>query len=104
LSAAVSPGQLLMLANLEKKREVIVQVVRKRVYTPTICYLEIEFIEAAPGFWGMEFSAATALLPKNAQDVETAAMVMTAKATADQPGILPPAPDAGELQTFKRKV
>jgi TonB family protein len=104
LSAAVSPGQLLVLANVETKREVIVQVVRKRAYKPTICYLEIEFIEAAPRFWGMEFSAATALLPKNEQDVKAAAAVITAEATADQPGILPPAPDAGEVQTFKREV
>ena len=104
LSAAVTPGQLLVLANVETKREVIVQVLRKRAYKPTICYLELEFVEPAPRFWGTEFSAATALLPKNAQDAETAAMVITAEATADQPGILPPVPNAGELQTFKRKV
>jgi len=104
LSAAVTPGQLLVLANVETKREVIVQVLRKRAYKPTMCYLELDFVEAAPRFWGTEFSAATALLPKNAQDAETAAMVITAEATADQPGILPPAPDAGELVTFKREV
>jgi hypothetical protein len=89
---------------METKHEVIAQVLRKRAYKPTICYLEIEFVEAAPGFWGTEFSAATGLLPKNAQDAETAAMVITAEATADQPWILPSAPDAGELQTFKREV
>jgi protein TonB len=104
LSAAVTPGQLLVLANPETKREVIVQVVRKRAYKPTMCYVELEFVEAAPRFWGMEFSAATALLPKNDQDVETAAMVITAEATGDQPWILPTAPDAGEVQTFKREV
>ena len=104
LSAAVTPGQLLLLANVETKREVIVQVVRKRAYKPTICYLEMEFAEPAPRFWGMEFSAATALLPKHAQDAEAAAMVISAETTADQPGVLPPAPSAGELQTFKREV
>jgi len=104
LSAAVAAGQLLVLANLETKREVIVQILRKRSYKPTMCYLEVEFVEAAPRFWGTEFSAATALLPKNTQDVETAALVITAEATADQPGILPTAPDASELQRFKREV
>ena len=104
LSAAVTAGQLLVLANLETKREVIVQILRKRSYKPTMCYLEVEFVEAAPRFWGTEFSAATALLPKNTQDVETAALVITAEATADQPGILPTAPDASELQRFKREV
>lgn len=104
LSAAVTPGQLLVLANVETKREVIAQIVRKRTYKPTMCYLEIEFVEPAPRFWGTEFSAATALLPKNTQDVETAAQVVTAEATADQPWILPTAPDAGELQAFKREL
>ena len=104
LSAAVAAGQLLVLANVETKREVIVQILRKRSYKPTMCYLEVEFVEAAPRFWGTEFSAATALLPKNTQDVETAARVITAEATADQPWILPTAPDASELQMFKREV
>ena len=104
LSAAVAAGQLLVLANLDTKREVIVQILRKRSYKPTMCYLEIEFVEAAPRFWGTEFSAATALLPKNTQDVETAALVITAEATADQPWILPTAPDASELQMFKREM
>ncbi len=104
LSAAVSAGQLLLLANLETKREVIVQILRKRSYKPTMCYLEVEFVEVAPRFWGTEFSAATALLPKNTQDVEAAALVITAEATADQPWILPTPPDASELQRFKREV
>jgi TonB family protein len=104
LSAAVTAGQLLVLANVETKREVIVQILRKRSYKPTICYLEVEFLEAAPRFWGTEFSAATALLPKNTQDVETAALVITAEATADQPWILPTAPDASVVQMFKREM
>jgi len=104
LSAAVTAGQLLVLANVETKREVIVQILRKRSYKPTMCYLEVEFVEAAPRFWGTEFSAATALLPKNTKDVETATLVITAEATADQPWVLPTAPDANELQMFKREM
>jgi Gram-negative bacterial TonB protein C-terminal len=104
LSAAVAAGQLLVLANAETKSEVIVQILRKRSYKPTMCYLEVEFLEAAPRFWGTEFSAATALLPKNTQDVETAALVIAAESTADQPWILPTAADASELQRFKREV
>jgi Gram-negative bacterial TonB protein C-terminal len=104
LSAAVTAGQLLVLTNVETKREVIVQILRKRSYKPTMCYLEVEFVESAPRFWGTEFSAAAALLPKNTQDVETAALVITAEATADQPWILPTAPDASVVQIFKREV
>jgi protein TonB len=52
----------------------------------------------------MEFSAASALLPKNAQDVKAAEMVISAEATADEPGELPAAPAIEEVQTFKREV
>jgi hypothetical protein len=104
LAAAVSPGQLLFLANVESKREVVAQVKRKRTYRPTICYVELEFAEAAPRFWGMEFSAASALLPKNALDAKTAETVVAAEATADEPGELPAAPTTAELEAFKRDV
>src|SRR2546430_13267775 len=46
------------LTNEESKREVVAQVIRKRTYRPTECYVELEFTEAASGFWGTEFSAA----------------------------------------------
>jgi hypothetical protein len=103
LSAAVAHGQLLLLTNVELKREVIVQVKRKRVHRPTSCFVELEFVEPAPGFWGMEFSAATALLPKAAQDAEAAALVISAEATTDEPGE-PQAPTVEEIQAFKREV
>lgn len=104
LSAAVAPGQLLFLTNVESKREVVAQVKRKRAYRPTICYVELEFAEPAPRFWGMEFSAAAALLPKDAQDAQAAELVITAEATADEPGEPPAAPSVEEVQGLKREV
>jgi hypothetical protein len=104
LSAAVAPGQLLLLKNVEAKREAVGQVKRKRADRPTSCYVELEFAEPAPRFWGREFSAAAALLPKAAQDAEAAKVVMSAEATADEPGELPGAPTEEELQAFKREV
>jgi protein TonB len=92
LSAAVAPGQLLFLTNEESKREAVAQVKRKRTYRPTNCYVELEFAEPAPRFWNMEFSAATALLPKDAQEAEAAALVISADATAE------------EVQELKREV
>ena len=103
LSTVVVPGQLLLLANLELRREVVAQVKRKRAYKPTSCYVELEFAEPAPRFWGMEFSAASALLPKNAKDVEAAALVTSAEAIADEAGE-PPVPVAGEVQALRREV
>lgn len=104
LSAAVARGQLLFLANVESKREVVAQVKRKRTHKPTSCYVELEFAEPAPRFWGMEFSAAAALLPKDARDAEAAALVISAEATADEPGEPPPAPAVEEVQALRREV
>ena len=58
LSAAVAIGQLLFLTNKVTGREIVTQVVRKKDFKPTACYVELEFTEAAPGYWGVEFPAA----------------------------------------------
>jgi TonB family protein len=104
LSVAVARGQLLFLANVESKGEVVGQVVRKCRYKPTSWYVEVKFAEFVPRFWGMEFSAAAALLPKDAKDAETAALVISAEASADEPEEPPPAPTVEEVQAFKREV
>lgn len=104
LAAAVSPGQLLFLANEESKREVVAQVIRKRVFRPTECYVELEFTEPAPGFWGMEFSAATALLPKDEKLIAAAEMVASAETTADELEEAAPPPSADEVLALKKEV
>ena len=104
LAAAVTPGQLLFLTNEESKREVVAQVMRKRTFRPTECYVELEFIEPAPGFWGMEFSAATALLPKDAAQVAAAELVASAETTTDELGEPAPPPSAEEVFALKKEV
>jgi TonB family protein len=104
LSTAVVPGQLLLLSNLESKREVVAQVKRRRAYKSTSCYVELEFVEPASRFWGMEFSAATALLPKNANDAETAALVSSAEVIANEAGEPPAAAAAGDVQALRREL
>lgn len=71
LSAAVATGQLIFLRNKRTNIEVVSQVVGKRVYRPTSCYLELKFTEDIAEFWGVEF-------PKQAAEpvkVWTAAVV-----------------------------
>ena len=104
LSATVARGQLLFLANVESKREVVAQVKRKRRYKPMNCYVELEFAEPAHRFWGMEFSAAAALLPKDAKNAEAAALVISAEASTDEPGEPPPAPTVEEVQALRQEV
>jgi Gram-negative bacterial TonB protein C-terminal len=103
LSTAVVPGQLLLLANVESKREVVAQVKRRRAHNSQSCYVELEFAELAPRFWGMDFSAATALLPIKASDAELTARVMSAE-IIDEPWKPPAAPAVEEVQALREAL
>src|SRR5262245_66230806 len=63
LSAGVADGQLLFLTNKKTGKEVVTQVVRKRSFRPTSCYVDLEFTEASPGFWGIEFPKSAPAMP-----------------------------------------
>jgi periplasmic protein TonB len=55
LSSPVASGQLLFLTNEKTKKEVVCQVVKSKNYSNVSGYVELEFTEAAPGFWGLRF-------------------------------------------------
>src|SRR5215467_8017003 len=104
LTAAVTRGQLLFLSNEESKREVVTQVIRKRAHRPTECYVELEFTEPAPGFWGTEFSAATALLPKDAKLIAAAELIASAETTDDELDESTPPPSSEQVEALRREV
>lgn len=104
LTAPVARGQLLLLANVESKREVCAQVKLTRTHQPTTCYVELEFAEPAPRFWGMEFSAASSLLPKDPKDAQAAALVIAGEANGEEAGEPLAAPSIEEVQALKREV
>ena len=55
LASSVAAGQLLFLTNDKTKKEVVCQVVKSKTYRNVSGYVELEFTEAVPGFWGMRF-------------------------------------------------
>src|ERR1700741_783658 len=55
LQSSVAAGQLLFLTNEKTKKEVVCQVVKSKNYRNVSGYVELEFTEAVPGFWGMRF-------------------------------------------------
>jgi TonB family protein len=59
LSSAVAPGQLLFLTNEKTKKEVVCQVVKSKSHAGASGYVELEFTEPAPGFWGLRFSGSS---------------------------------------------
>jgi protein TonB len=104
LTAAVTPGQLLFLSNEESKREVVTQVIRKRDFRPTECYVELEFTDPAPGFWGTTFSAATPLLPKDAKLIAAAELIASAETIEDELHEATPPPSAEQVEALRREV
>jgi TonB family protein len=101
LSATVVPGQLIFLTNKQNNREVVCQVVQKRNNQPTGCYVELQFTEPQPDFWGVVFpkNEATAAVPapreKFARSAGTAEPV-TETVVAE--------PNAEEVELLKREV
>lgn len=63
LASAVSTGQLLFLTNEKTKKEVVCQVVKSKTQPSTAGYVELEFTEAAPDFWGMRFAGSAPASP-----------------------------------------
>ena len=104
LSAAVATGQLLFLTNKGTRREVVARVTRKRDFRPTSCYVEVEFSEPSPGFWGIAFPETPELVPANPQQQEAAELAQAAEAISDEPAVLTTAPSAHEVTALKQEV
>ena len=97
LSAAVVDGQLLFLTNKSTGKEVVTQVLRKRSFRPTNCYVDLEFTESCPGFWGIEF-------PKSAPDsgktiADKIKLGDENEGRANKPAMVPDAQDVERLRT-----
>jgi periplasmic protein TonB len=118
LAAAVAPGQLLFLTHKESKREVVAQVTRKRDFRPTICYVEVEFSESSPDFWGIQFPETSAAMPapvakaplaqESSQQPEAVepepAEPMEEDFIGDEPVTTAAAPTAQEVASLKTEV
>jgi hypothetical protein len=104
LSAAVTAGQLLFLTNKNSGKEIVTQVLRKRSFKPTACYVELEFTEAAPGFWGVEFPAADSGAQAELLAGSVAAELAEAELTEEEPGVHAPPPDAAEVAKLRQEV
>ena len=105
LSAAVATGQLLYLTNRQSQREVVAQVIRKRSFRPTSCYVELEFTEPAPGFWGppeILTEAAEPVAPS--AQTEAREMVQSAEPTDERQDSLKIAPSALDVERLKNEV
>jgi TonB family protein len=69
LSAAVEPGQLMMVANRKSHQNVLCRVVNAKKYSNAKGYAEIEFLQPAEGFWEAYIPQGTLMLTERAKIV-----------------------------------
>jgi TonB family protein len=97
LASNVAPGQLLFVTNDKTKKEVVCQVVKSKNYRTVTGYVELEFTESAPGFWGVRIptdSAPAAAQPKAPVAQRPAAPPAAISPAIGTPKVAPPAPVA----------
>ena len=63
LSAAVVVGQLLFLRHAESQKEIVTRVLRQRSFGTAIAYVELEFTEVVPDFWGKPVAGTESAAP-----------------------------------------
>jgi protein TonB len=104
LSAAVAVGQLIFLTNKQTGKEVVAQVLRKRSYRPTACYVELDFTEQTAGFWGVEFPAAGEAKLASPMEGSAAAELAEAELTEEAGESAAPPPDQAEVARLRNEV
>ncbi len=104
LSAAVAVGQLVFLTNKQTGKEVVTQVLRKRSYRPTACYVELDFTEPTTGFWGVEFPTAEDAKAAGLSKDSAAADLAEAELTEEAGDIAAPPPDQAEVARLRSEV
>jgi len=104
LSAAVAVGQLIFLTNKQTGKEVVTQVLRKRSYRPTACYVELDFTEPAAGFWGVEFPTEEEAKATGSSKSSAAADLAEAELTEETGDGAAAPPDQAEVARLRSEV
>ncbi|HTZ47887.1 MAG TPA: TonB family protein [Verrucomicrobiae bacterium] len=60
IATALAPGQLVFLTNEKSKKEVVCQVIKSKSSGSAGAYVELQFTEPSPGFWGVQLPGAAA--------------------------------------------
>jgi TonB family protein len=81
LAAEVSKGQMVAVTNLNTQRGMLCRVVNVRTYPNLKHYVEVEFAQPVPGFWGVNFP----------QEVSSAAKPAPVEPQATEPQEVSPA-------------
>ena len=106
LTEPVSEGQILILKNPRVKQEVACRVVSSKTNASAKGYVEVEFFQAAPGFWGITFPSATssASSPVEPAPAVPAPVQSRVEPSAAKPAFFQPTPVAPNVVTPKPVV
>ena len=63
VATPLASGQLVFLTNEKTKKEVVCQVVKSKSTGNAAAYVELQFTEPSPGFWGIQVPGAPAAAP-----------------------------------------
>jgi TonB family protein len=87
IAAALASGQLVFLTNENTKKEVVCQVVKSKSSGAAGSYVELQFTEPAPGYWGPQLvaPATTPAAPRPAATAPLPASKPVAPAAAPAP-------------------
>lgn len=100
LAAPVAVGQLLFLTCKRSKEEVVCQVLRTRSFRPAVCYVELQFTEERPDFWGVAFPEGKT----GGSELSGTERVEAEETTKDDSGT-PVAPQsAGDVEQLKKEA
>jgi len=108
IATPLAPGQLVFLTNEKTKKEVVCQVVKSKSGGSANGYVELQFTEPAPAFWGLRLPGTAPAPPPSVPAVPHASTVpptpktvapspIAAKTPASfpappKPAVVPPAP------------
>jgi protein TonB len=100
LTAPVSEGQLLFLTNKKSNEEVVCQVLHKRTIGASTCYVELQFTEQKPNYWGVAFPKGK----KRGAEFTAAEQVAAEQTTEQDAGTAPPAHREKDVDDLKTHV
>jgi TonB family protein len=104
LSAPVADGQLLFLKHRKSSKEIVTRVLKQRTFGTANAYVELEFTETAPEFWGVELGLARSETTERTP-AEVAARELLADDAAEHGSQAAAAmPDEGEVSRLREEI
>jgi len=103
LSAAVVVGQLIFLRHSATQKEIVTRVLRQRSAGAASAYVELEFTETVPDFWGAELES-TAVAEEKVVTGTVAAKMLGGEAAESSTPIANAGPDAEEVARLREEL